>query len=368
MGLRIKSIRFRDFRSYEALSLEGLGSLTVFVGPNAIGKSNIVEGIQLLTAFTSFRHATIDQMVRKGAERAALSAHLEDGNRSLDLEILLSDHSKRYLLNGKGKKPADLKGLIPSVTFTPDDLELVKGSMSERRAALDALGSQINANYYTIKKDYEKVVRHKNALLKDEASPLLIASIDEMIITCGAQLSCYRSALFSRLAAHVKAKYEDIAGGRESFESYYVPSWAEFDENNPISHEFTRDEARAAIERALFERRDEERIRRRCLVGPHLDTISFFVGGLNATDYASQGQQRSVVLAYKLAEAEVIEEMLGQKPVLLLDDVMSELDGQRREALVAYVSDDVQTFVTTANLAYFDEGMLARAQVISLPL
>ncbi len=368
MGLRIESISFRDFRSYEHLHLGDLDSLTVFVGPNAIGKSNIVEGIQLLTAFTSFRHATIEQMIRRGCERACLSAHLTDESRSLDLEISLSEHAKRYTLNGKPKRPADLKALVPSVTFTPDDLELVKGSMSTRRTSLDALGSQINANYYTIRRDYEKVLRHKNALLKEEASPLMIASIDEMLIRCGAQLSCYRSALFARLAAHLKEKYEDIAGGRETFDAYYAPSWEEFDFTRPRSYEFTRDEAREFMEKALIESRQEELARRRCLVGPHLDTIAFAINDMDASHYASQGQQRSVVLAYKLAEAALIEEMIGQKPVLLLDDVMSELDGARREALVSYVSDEVQTFVTTANLAYFDEGMLSRARVVHLPL
>lgn len=367
MSLRIDSIRFRDFRSYESLALSGLGSLTVFVGPNAIGKSNIIEGIQLLTSSTSFRHATIEQMIRQGAHESKLEMHVEDGNRSLDVGVLLSEKSKKHTINGKAKRSAELKGLVPSVTFTPDDLELVKGSMSVRRNALDALGSQLNANYYTIKKDYEKVLKHKNTLLKEEASPLLLASIDEMLITCGAQLTCYRSALFARLSEHLKQNYEDIAGGRDVFESTYVPSWIE---GLPIGEttDIKRDEAREAIERKLFELKGEELARKRCLVGPHVDSVGFFIDGMNATQFASQGQQRSVVLAYKLAEAAVVEEMLGQKPVLLLDDVMSELDTSRREALVSYASTDVQTFVTTANLAYFDKGMLARADVVSLPL
>ncbi len=366
VALRIERIKFKDFRSYERLELGGLGALTVFVGPNAVGKSNIVEGVQMLTAHTSFRHATIDQMIRKGAEASCLEARAGDENRSLDFKVTLSAHSKKYELNGKPKRPADLRGLVPSVTFTPDDLELVKGSMSTRRAAIDALGSQINANYHTIRRDYEKVLRHKNALLKEEASPLLIASIDEMVITCGAQLSCYRSALFARLRPCFESNYGSIAGGRETLAVHYVPSWANLDPYHPEMHEFTRDEARAAIERALEERRAEERARRRCLVGPHLDTIHFAVDGMDATHYASQGQQRSIVLSCKLAEAAVIEEVLGQKPVLLLDDVMSELDGARREALVAYVSEEVQTFVTTANLAYFDAAMLARADIVEL--
>ena len=374
MALRIERIAFRDFRNYEEMSLGGLGALTILVGPNAVGKSNIVEGVQLLTAGTSFRHATVEQMVRRGAPGARLEMLAADGVRSLEVGLSLSDRARRYSLNGKPKRPADLRGLVPSVAFTPDDLELVKGPMSVRRGALDALGSQINANYHTIRKDYEKVVRHKSALLKEEASPVSLASVDKMLVTCGAQLTCYRAALFSRLAGHLKRGYEDISGGRESFESGYAPSCFGLSGEDapsgafPYPRELERDRVREAMERALFERRAEEVARRRCLVGPHVDGVDFLIDGMSATRFGSQGQQRSVVLAYKLAEAAVIEEILGQKPVMLLDDVMSELDGSRREALVSYVSSEVQTFVTTANLAYFNAEMLSRADVIHLPL
>src|SRR5699024_4585064 len=109
----------------------------------------------------SFRHPSLDQVVRRGAESARVDARIGDGSRQLDLALLIEEGSRRYLLNGKPKRTADLKGLIPAVAFTPDDLELVKGSQSTRRSALDALGSQLSANHYLIKKDYEKVVRFK---------------------------------------------------------------------------------------------------------------------------------------------------------------------------------------------------------------
>lgn len=365
--------------------------LTVFVGPNAIGKTNIVEGIQLLTALSSFRNPTVDQLIRKGGSHALARSFVCDGNRELEMTLLLEGHSKKYRLNGKAKRSAELKGIIPSVTFTPDDLELVKGSMSVRRQVLDTLGSQLSANYHLIRKDYEKVVRHKNRLLKDEASPLMLDSIDEMLVTCGAQLFCYRIALFARLIPHMKKLYEEISGGKDSFSASYINSWdksddagfdglsaEETDEIDEISHpiealsfstsfdQLSRDEVRERMQEALKRRRCDEMVRKRCLIGPHLDKIHFFVNGMDASHYASQGQQRSIVLAERLAEAAVIEEMIGQKPVLLLDDVMSELDGARREALVSYISQDVQTFITTANIAYFGQDMLERADVVYL--
>ncbi|WP_087192367.1 DNA replication/repair protein RecF [Gordonibacter sp. An230] len=368
MDLSITHISFADFRSYERFDLDGIGPLTVLVGPNAVGKTNVVEGIQLLTAQSSFRHPPVDQLVRMGAPFARLVADASDGNRQLELELRIAEGRKRFLLNGKGRRTADLKGIVPSVTFTPDDLELAKGSMAVRRAALDALGSQLSANHYLIRRDYEKVLRHKNRLLKDEAPAALVEALDEALITCGAQLACYRAALFGKVAAAMAAYYAEIADGRERLRACYVPSWEAHDPAVAATFSFGRDDARAALASALSARAGEERARRRALVGPHADHIEFFINERNVTSFASQGQQRSVVLAFKLAEATLIQEILHQKPVLLLDDVMSELDAARRRALVAFIAGDIQTFITTANLDYFDADLLSAARVVELPL
>ena len=366
MGLSISHIALRDFRSYKSFDLENVGPLTVLVGPNAVGKTNVVEGIQLLTARTSFRNPTVEQLVRSGAACGFLRADAGDGNRELSLELRLSDGKKRHLLNGKPKRAVDMRGIVTSVTFTPDDLELAKGSMSVRRAAVDALGSQLSANHHLIRRDYEKVLRHKNKLLKDEADRTLVESVNEMLITCGAQLTCYRAALFEKLSRSMRAFYEDISDGRERLDACYVPSWEEHDPGKVRTFSFARDEAREALARALEARGAEERARRRSVVGPHADKMEFFIDGRNAAVFGSQGQQRCVVLAFKLAEATIMREMLGQNPVLLLDDVMSELDASRRRALVAFVTDDMQAFVTTTNLDYFDADLLDRARVVRL--
>ena len=367
MTLSIEHIGFTNFRNYERFELNDIGALTLFVGPNAVGKTNIVEGIQLMTALSSFRHPLIDQVIKHGESYARAEARVTGDDRVLDIVMLLESHKRKYTLNGKARRPADLKGLIPSVSFTPDDLDLVKGSMSVRRTAIDALGSQLSPNHYLIKKDYEKVIRYKNRLLKEEAQVALIDSINETLVTCGAQLACYRAALFAKLAPEISRRYADIAQG-EKLQVTYVPSWMA-----PVSREtpcgvvsFSRDEARDALTSALKARRGEELARRKSVIGPHSDEIGFYIEGKNAGNYGSQGQQRSIVLACKLAEASIIEDMLSQKPVLLLDDVMSELDEHRRHALVEFISGDMQTFITTANLAYFDDSLLKNASVVQL--
>lgn len=367
--LRITDLFLRRFRSYEQGELHGLGPLTVLVGPNAAGKTNVVEAVQLLTAQTTFRHAPSAQLVRHGASAARIGLSATDGNRLVELSLSIEE-GRRYQLNGKAKRPADLKGLLPSVTFTPDDLGLVKGPQSGRRRALDALGSQLNKNYYLIRRDYEKVLRHKNRLLKDQADEALVAALDEMVVTCGAQLTAYRAALFGKLAEAMAAAYGRISGG-EQLACRFAPSWAvgtESAEDAEGAAPPTRDGAKEQLARALERRRGEERARARALVGPQGDAIGFSIDGMAADLYGSQGQQRSLVLAWKLAEAQVIDDMLGTKPVLLLDDVMSELDGRRRQALVDYLAHGAQALITTANLDYFDGAMLEEARVVRLPL
>ena len=166
----------------------------------------------------------------------------------------MEDHARRYKLNGKAKRPVDLRGMVPSIVFTPDDLDLVKGSAGNRRRAVDALGSQVNANYDVILRDYERVLRHKNRLLKDEASDALVDSIDEMLVTCGAQLTCYRHALLDRLTPHMIASYEGISGNRESLTCVFTPSWEAKTPSGSgprVEVAYTRDSVREALSRGL---------------------------------------------------------------------------------------------------------------------
>lgn len=379
MSLRITDIHFRNFRSYDELSLPDLGNMTVIVGKNAVGKTNIIEGVGLLTSLTSFRSASAHELLKSGADLGRISVDTTDGNRKLRVEMLLEGGKRTFKLNGKPKRVADLKGLVPSVTFTPDDLELVKGSHGKRRRSLDVLGSQLNANYYQITRDFEKVIRHKNKLLKDEAEADLVVALDELLITVGAQHSAYRSAFFGRLLEKMAPLYAEITGADELLQGSYVPSWvvegsgvdglpALADRAPGQSFAFSREEAHDALARSLERLREDEIARKRTLIGSHRDQVSLFIDGMDSSVFASQGQQRSVVLAWKLAEAQLIEEMTGQLPILLLDDVMSELDEVRRQALVKYLSDEIQTFITTANIDYFDEDILGRADIIRIPM
>lgn len=375
--MRLQSIELQNFRNYSTFSLDQLGDLTIFVGKNGIGKTNMLEAIALMTSTQSFRRGQIAQLMLEGSEVARVVAQLSDGNRSITNELLLQPGQKRYRLNGKAKKVPDVRGILPAVAFTPDDLGLAKQSSSVKRDALDDLGMQLTANYCVVRHDYEKVVRYKNRLLKDEAPDDLLDSIDEMVLTCGSQLFCYRVALAARLAPLAAKNYRVIAENAdaealpETLQVRYRASWqhlaqrgfADLGASLPL-----RDQVREWMAAALLEFKGQERARKRSLVGPHNDKIELLLDGRDAALFASQGQQRSIVLAWKLAEVACVRESLGINPVLLLDDVMSELDAGRRDMLVRFVTDEVQTFITATDLSGFGGGLLDRARVVELPL
>lgn len=368
MPLTIQRLELADFRSYDRFLLDGLGPLTIFVGPNAVGKTNLIEAMQLATTTGSFRHPRTDHLIRSGASAASVKVRLVDEGRQLDVRMTAEPGKKRFFLNEKPKRPMDLRGTLPSVTFTPDDLNLVKGGMAGRRAALDDLGEQLSRNHYVIRKDYENVIRHKNALLKENASDDLLWSINQMVVTVGAQLTCYRAALFSKLARLVSQAYAEISSSDEVLECMYVPSWSTLAQGRQQSagETLTPELARQLIEQALEQQFVQERTRGRSLVGPHSDRIELVLQGRDAGVFGSQGQQRSIVLAWKLAEVRLIDQILGQRPVLLLDDVMSELDADRRAKLVGFMEDSVQVFITTTTPEYFSADVLDRARVVRL--
>ena len=391
--LRIDSITFANFRNYGSLSLENLGKLTIFAGYNAVGKTNILEGIQLLTSTSSFRHPQNAQLVRSGCDGGRISLEATDGNRQLEMSLVLEAGKRRYAVNGKAKATADIRGLLPSVMFTPDDLQLAKKSSSAKRTALDDLGVQLTRNYYLVRRDYEKTVRYKNRLLKEEASKALLESINETLLTCGSQLQWFRMMLFNRMIPHVARVYSQLVAGEKNHEEFtasYKPSWDRLSggqganssadegkdpnlnaatfENKHLEPKLNRDEIRKRMAVELEQWLDEERQRSRCLIGPHNDEITFYLARRDVSTFASQGQQRSVVLAWKLSEVEVTRETMGVHPVLLLDDVLSELDASRREMLVRFVTEDMQTFMTATDLDGFSPELLERARVVNLPL
>lgn len=355
MTLIVDSVRLREFRNYASFDLELDPHITVLVAPNATGKTNIIEALQLTTAAESFRKPSWNDVIKWGSDRASVGLEATGDGRSLQVDLEIKGSQRTYKVNGKTKRRvSDVRGTIPAVVFTPDDLSMVKGSAEKRRSSIDSLGDQITPAYEAIRADYEKVLRHRNALLKNPSMPLeLLDPWTERLVDIGVAFFGHRRRLFDRLGSYVISAYKELSSD-EDLTIEYVPSWGEGEDH--------RKAFVAALDTALL----QERVRGTTLVGPQRDEVVFRIDGNDSRSFASQGQQRSIALAWKLAEIDVLRDILGKEPLLLLDDVMSELDGSRRDALTRLVGGSVQTVMTTTNTGYFSSDLLDDASVVTL--
>ena len=379
MAFTITRVGYRDFRNMHEFVLEPGPRLTILVGSNAVGKTNCVEGVQILTAGASFRHVSPADLIQRGCERAQLRLYAEGEKRTLDVTYDIFPSKKLLSINGKRRPNTEGRGILPSILFYPDELMVVKGGASERRELIDSFGVQLNAAYAKIASDYKRAMIQRNSLLKDAARtglPLDKGMFDawtESLVSAGSMLYLYRTALLARLAPHVAAAYAGLAGGEEASMTYQT-SYGMEQAKKPLdemgfaldSEAPSRSEVEERLRARLAEVYGDEVRRCQTLAGPHLDDVVLSIGGLPARNFGSQGQQRTLVLAIKLAQVSLVHEMKGQYPVFLLDDVMSELDSGRRARLFDLVQGGMQTIVTTTNLEYFRPEELDEAKVVHL--
>ena len=315
MGLAVSELHLASFRNLKDRDIAFSPSTTILVGENASGKTNTVEALQLLTSGYSFRHPTPSQLISEGEERSLISARLRGDGRVVDVACEIEPKRKVFYKNGKKCASKDMPGTLFSVLFNPDDLK------------------------------------------EERPDPALLDVWDESLALGGATLLLARHRLFERLQEKVVAAYARIASGEELSMRYAATMG---DDLLYLSREEVRDRYREMLRAG---RADDLR-RQQTLIGPHRDDIEFSIAGREARAYASQGQQRSVVLALKLAEVVLARELVDDQPLLLLDDVMSELDAQRRAAVVSFIEEGIQTIITTTNLGYFSQDMVDAAKVV----
>jgi len=356
MSFFVESLNLQQFRSYTEAHLEFGRDLTILAGPNASGKTNCIEALQLLTEGASFRTTNWRDLLMWGSSTASATLEASDQGRKRTVKLSVEEGRRRYVVNDKTiRGHAALVGVLPCVLFTPVDLRLVRDNAAQRRDELDDLGSQIAAGYLRLRQEYKKIVQQRNRLLKEELweGPVFEAWT-ERLVDVGVALVARRLALFEHLRPALIAAYQGIDPDC-ALEVSYVASWA--GDGVPDAD---------ALHRALEASAAAERARHTTTVGPHHDDIEFTLGGQAARSFASQGQQRSIALAWKIAEISVITALVGTRPLLLLDDVMSELDERRRAALTEYVGTVAQTVITTANIDYFRPELLERATLIDV--
>jgi DNA replication and repair protein RecF len=336
--VQLRRLWLTDFRSYREADVELDPGLTAVVGPNGQGKTNLLEAIGYLATLSSFRGAPTDALIRVGADRAVVRAEAEREGRDLLLEAeLVRSGRNRTLLNKQPLRRArDLLGAVRATVFSPDDLALVKGSPGDRRTYLDDILVSLHPRYDQLRTELDRVLRQRSALLKqaggrlDDAAELTLDVFDAKLVDAGEALASARANLVVALEPVLGEAYDQVARQAADVHVTYEPPWM-------------ADGLAAALAAA---RRDDLR-RGVTTVGPHRDELDLAIGGLPARTHASQGEQRSLALALRLAAHHVVTDKTETTPVLLLDDVFSELDPERSAALLRSLPPG-QTILSTA--------------------
>jgi DNA replication and repair protein RecF len=339
-----------DFRCYHEVELAPAAGSTVVVGANGQGKTTLLEAVGWVATAQSFRGVPDAPLVRDGCEVAVVRAEFERDGREqlLEAEIRASGRNRILLNRHPLGRRRDLAGSLRVTVFSPDDLELVKGGPAERRRYIDDLIIASAPRYDAARTDYDRVLRQRNALLKgglhgpDDEFTLDV--FDEQLARAGGELVRGRLRLARRLRSPLIAAYQSLARSEVAVDARYEAEWAE----SAVEVEHA-DEVEQWLRVGLSRRRREELARATTLVGPHRDEWRLRLAGLDARTHASQGEQRTLALALRLAGHQVTGEVIGEEPVLLLDDVFSELDPARAAALVECLPSG-QTLLTTAGV------------------
>ncbi|KAB3532224.1 DNA replication/repair protein RecF [Alkaliphilus serpentinus] len=338
----LEEIKLIHFRNYETLQLEIHPLLNIFVGENAQGKTNIIEAIYMCAMGKSFRNSKDQEMILFDKGQAYIKIKLQRINGKSDIEIKLSqEERKKMRVNGiQLEKGGELLGNLNVVTFTPDDLKIIKGSPIERRKFIDNEISQIIPRYYYNLLQYNRILMHRNKLLKSFKGKKIDLEIwNDQLVNIGSWIINTRIRFIKRISILAKLMHRKITDEKESLEILYSCSL-------PLKEKEENISLKEVFYKKLIETEEEERRRGTTLIGPHRDDLILKVNGMDVKNYGSQGQQRTSVLSLKMAELELIKGEVGEYPILLLDDVMSELDVKRQFYLLNNLK-NIQTFITT---------------------
>ncbi|NLY29317.1 MAG: DNA replication/repair protein RecF [Firmicutes bacterium] len=362
--MHVEALELSQFRNYRSLSIELDPHLNIFVGDNAQGKTNLLESVYFLATGRSHRTNRDGDLINWHGEEAQVRAQIQTAMGSFAMRANLSrDRRKRFMIGGEElRRQSDLLGFLNVVLFSPDDLQLVKGSPSMRRAFIDLLLAQTSKVYRYDLVNYNKVLQQRNSFLKGIAEGRAkredLMLWDEQLVRYGTQIMFRRAKAVDQIGELASISHREISGGEETLTVHYLPFYAAEGTSSEALRALSADEIAEDFAKGLAANRHQEMRRGVTLVGPQRDDILFRVDGKDARQFASQGQQRTVVLAAKLAELEFMREEVGEYPVLLLDDVLSELDFSRRSSFLEIISNRVQTLLTTTDRGNFQQDKL----------
>lgn len=365
----LQYLQLKQFRNYSDQAVEFLAPKTILLGENAQGKSNLLEAVELLATLKSHRASRDRDLVQNDQNIAQIRASLKRELGVSALQLTLRRGSRRTaVVNGETlKRQQDFLGNLNAVQFSCLDLDLVRGGPGARRTWTDTLLMQLEPVYVHILQQYGQVLKQRNAFIKQQTAdpdqeppldPTQLALWDAQLATLGTRVIRRRARMLQRLIPIAQSWHQAISGSTEQLEIHYSPNVdVDTDDANLIQQAFLEKLQAKAM---------AEYYQRTTLVGPHRDDVNFLIDHTPARQYGSQGQQRTLVLALKLSELQLIEDVIGEPPLLLLDDVLAELDLNRQNQLLDTIQDRFQTLITTTHLGSFDAQWLKSSQILQV--
>ncbi len=357
--MQIKNLKLRNFRNYSRLDVDFSETFNIIYGNNAQGKTNIIEAIFLCASGRSHRTSRDDEMVKYDSDGFEVNLQLRKRDFDDEIGVLFntvkngSEKRKKISINEIPlKRIGDLMGHLNAVIFSPEDLLIVKQGPSERRRFIDITLSQLRPAYFYDLQKYSRILFQRNTLLKRICIQKNLVDTLEVwnkhLVKTGSRIVKARMNFIDRLNVLAGARHEKLTNNEEKLELLYDPSFK-------ITAECSEDEIEDVFYRALIRGKENELRKGTTVIGPHRDDMQIVLNGESTKIYGSQGQQRTAVLSMKLAEIDLMQEESGEFPVLLLDDVLSELDDRRKEFLLDSIG-GLQTFITSTDRGFFNRG------------
>lgn len=357
--MKLTKLDITNFRNYDNLSLE-FEDVNILVGKNGVGKTNILESIYVLAITKSHRSYLDKNLIKEDKDFTKITGSVNKKGKKNTYELVISAKGKKVSINKNIlRRISDYLSNFTAILFCPDDLDLIKGSPSERRKFLNIEIGQLNNKYIATLNDYNQLIKNRNEYLKNitfnNYNAEYLSVINNQIATKASIIYDYRYKFLRKVEENLIKMYD---------EQFKIPIKIEFSNNCEIIDE--TDNIKEKILNKLNKNLKKEIILGSTQYGPHKDDFDIILDGKNIRDYGSQGQQRLVVLGLKISELSIFKETTGEYPVLLLDDVFSELDIEKRNKIIALVNDDVQVFITSTDVKNINKKIRDNAKIFKI--
>lgn len=361
--MKLKNLKLTNYRNCNDLELDFSSAKILIIGKNAQGKTNILESIYFLSTLKSPRTSNNIELINFNSEIANINCNIIKSDTDIELDFSYSKEKKRELaINKVRTTPKNFKSVLKTVLFSTPDMLLLRGNPSDRRDWLDRAISQIYPAYDERLSKYDKIRIQKNNLLKDylktgNLNQTLLDVYNEQLVITGSNIIFLRIKFLKEIEKIACEKHQIISANENLEIKYDCPFLSDQTELEKIAEAFYQE---------LAERKEEEMRRGQTCIGPHRDDIIFYINGNEAVKYASQGQQRTVVLSLKLSELDMIAAKTGEQPLLLLDDVLAELDDLRQNYLLKSINPITQTIITSVDTVLFEPEFLKDVKIYKI--